>query len=138
MLNQKQYKKHRIIALQFIPNDDSINKTEIDHINNIRTDNHINNLRWCSHSENIKNRGSMNRHQYTFLDELPETTESLDSYNGYDFDGLYIDYEQQKLYLFNGVRYRELIPYRNKGNIYYKVRDIENNRITLAHKVLFG
>jgi len=51
---------------------------------------------------------------------------------------MYVDYENEKLYMFNGVRYRELIPLRNRGNIYYNTYDIENKQITLSHKVLFG
>ena len=53
-LNQKVYRKHRLIAEQFIPNDDPNNKSFIDHINHIRSDNRIENLRWCSYSENQK------------------------------------------------------------------------------------
>ena len=51
-LNQKNYPKHRLIALQFIkrPTDN----TEVDHINRNRSDNRIENLRWISHSENNK------------------------------------------------------------------------------------
>lgn len=44
---------HRIIAESFIPN--MFNKTEVDHINTIRTDNRISNLRWCTRKENINN-----------------------------------------------------------------------------------
>ena len=40
-LNGKQYRKHRLIALQFLPNDDPINNDIIDHINRNRADNHL-------------------------------------------------------------------------------------------------
>jgi len=135
-LNQKHYLKHCIIAKQFIPNPE--NFIEVDHINHIRSDNRLENLRWCSRSENCKNKTSNNGKQYTFLDELPETAEPLDTYNGHDLDGVFVDYEQEKLYLFNGVRYRELIPCRKKGSIYYNVTDIEDKRRRIYHKVLFG
>ena len=134
-LNGKHYKKHRIIGDQFIPNPDNL--PYIDHINRNRTDNRIENLRWVSRSENNKNKTGW-RHQYTFLDELPETAESLEVYNGHEFDGLYIDYESQKLYLFNGVNYRELTPCRNQHSIHYRAGDIEGNSVSLYHKVLFG
>ena len=133
-LNGRLYRKHRLIAEQFIINPDNL--TEVDHINHNRTDNHIENLRWVSHKDNIRNVSGHN-HKYVFLDELSDTVESLDSYNGHDLDGVYIDYEIQKLYLYNGIRYRELIPCRNNGNICYYIRDIENRRIKIYHKTLF-
>ena len=135
-LNQKMFKKHRLIAEQFIPNPDNL--PQVDHINHNRTDNRIENLRWVSCQMNCKNKSSHNGNEYTFLDELPETAESLDSYNGYDLDGVYIDYENEKLYLFNGVKYRELLAVRDRGNIKFNVHDIENKRVSLRHKVLFG
>lgn len=55
-LNGKQLRVHRIIAIQWIPNDDPANKTVIDHINRNRADNRIENLRWSSISENNHNR----------------------------------------------------------------------------------
>ena len=137
-LNGKYYYKHRLIAEQFIENDDPENKIDVDHINHNRSDNHISNIRWCSRGDNCKNKSSSRGIKYTFYDVLPESAEQLDSYNGYDLDGVYIDYENEKLYLFNGVKYRELTTRRVKGNIYYRVHDIENKRITLTHKVLFG
>ena len=135
-LNRKNYRKHRIIAQQFIPNDDNL--PYIDHLNRIKTDNRLENLRWCSVSDNNKNRSSTRSCEYVFLDELPETAEPLDAYNGHEFDGLFIDYDSEKLYLFNGVKYRELFPCRGSGNIYYNAYDIEDHQRRLAHKVLFG
>lgn len=49
----KQYTLHRILAEAFIPNPD--NKTEIDHINTIRSDFRLENLHWVTHSENMRN-----------------------------------------------------------------------------------
>ena len=135
-LNKKDYYKHRLIALQWIPNPNNLK--EIDHMNQNNTDNRIENLRWSTRSENLKNRTSNKGVKYTFYDKLPDTAESLDSYNGHDLDGVYIDYTTEKLYLFNGVKYRELIPLKNKGNIYYTLYSIEDMHISLSHKKLFG
>ena len=137
-LNCKQYRKHRLIALQFIDNDDPENKTEIDHMDRNKTNNHISNIRWVSRSENQKNKSSSYGRHFTYLDELPESAESLDSYNGHDLDGVFVDYEQKKLYLFNGVKYRELLALRSNGIIYYQVYDIEHKHISISHKILFG
>lgn len=42
----------RIIAEAFIPNPENL--PEVDHINNIRTDNRAENLQWISHADNVK------------------------------------------------------------------------------------
>ena len=47
----KNYKSHRLVALAFVVNPDSENKTEAHHINGIRTDNRAVNLLWVSRSE---------------------------------------------------------------------------------------
>ena len=50
-----QYKNHlvhRLVAETYIPNPD--NKPEINHINEITTDNYVKNLEWVTHSENCK------------------------------------------------------------------------------------
>ena len=44
---------HRIVGLAFIDNLE--NKSQIDHIDNIPTNNNISNLRWATHSENNRN-----------------------------------------------------------------------------------
>ena len=113
-------------------------KIQVDHINHNRTDNRIENLRWVSRSENAKNKTISKGHQYVFIDDLPNTAEPLDAYNGHEFDGLWIDYENKKLYVFNGIRYRELIACRSHDRIFYSVYDIEGTQRQLGHKVLFG
>ena len=80
-LNRKSYVKHRLIALQFLPNDDPINKDVIDHINRNRTDNHLNNLRWCSSTDNNINKSSNKGIQYELVDDIPDDAMVVDFYD---------------------------------------------------------
>ena len=50
---------HRLVAYHFIENDDPDNKTQVHHINQIRTDNRIENLEWVTNLTNSQgcNRG---------------------------------------------------------------------------------
>lgn len=52
---KKNCKLHRLLAIQFIPNDDP-NKTEIDHIDRNRSNNCLENLRWSNRQLNCRNR----------------------------------------------------------------------------------
>ena len=49
----KQFLIHRLVALAFLDNADD--KSVVDHINNIRTDNRVENLRMATCAENIRN-----------------------------------------------------------------------------------
>ena len=57
---RKNFYIHRLVALAFIPNDNSINKTEVNHINEIKTDNRAENLEWCDRVYN-NNYGNRNK-----------------------------------------------------------------------------
>ena len=80
-LNGKQYKKHRLIALQFLSNSDPINNDIIDHINRNKTDNHLSNIRWCSSTDNNRNRSSNKGIQSVFIDDIPDDAMVVDFYN---------------------------------------------------------
>ena len=51
---RKPFLVHRLVALAFIPNPNNL--PEIDHINNIKTDNRLDNLRWVNRSQNNHNK----------------------------------------------------------------------------------
>jgi CRISPR/Cas system CSM-associated protein Csm4 (group 5 of RAMP superfamily) len=52
----KKISRHRLLALQFIPNDDTVNKIQVDHIDRNKSNNSLDNLRWVTPSQNIRNR----------------------------------------------------------------------------------
>ena len=51
-LNLKKFRKHRVIAQQFIPNPNNL--PAVIHINRDKTDNHIENLSWANNQNNTK------------------------------------------------------------------------------------
>ena len=136
-LNYKRYMKHRLIAFQWMPNDESEAKPVIDHINHQRADNRLTNLRWVSVSDNNKNKVGWRDDKFNFFDELPETAEPLDRYNNHELNGIYVDYENRKVYKFIDVGYRELIPRHANGLVYYHVIDLSNKYTRLYYNRLF-
>ena len=77
-LNGKPYLKHRLIALQFLPNPNNL--PEVDHINRDRTDYHLSNLRWVSSSDNQRNKASHKGVQYRYVDEISPEALVVDYY----------------------------------------------------------
>ena len=134
-LNGKNWLKHRIVAIQFL--DNPLGLSQVDHINHIRDDNRSSNLRWVSRRDNQRNRSGYKGKPYVFLKQLPPSAELLESYKDHELNSVFIDRIQKKLYEFNGVCYRELVPYKYRGHYYYYAYDTEDRRIHLSHTYLF-
>ena len=49
---KKLFFVHRLLALHFIENDDTDNKSCIDHVDSVRDNNNLNNLEWVTYLEN--------------------------------------------------------------------------------------
>ena len=52
---------HRLVALMFIPNNDIQHKTDVNHIDENKTNNCVSNLEWTTHKENCNHGTSIER-----------------------------------------------------------------------------
>lgn len=129
-MNLRNYTKHRVIALQFIPNPNNL--PSVDHINHNKVDNRVENLRWVSNSDNNKNKSSHRQHVYQYLDEIPADSVPLDFYNDHEFEGYSID-SNDNVYYHNGIRFRKLYKAdpRGTGNYSVNMHDINGHRVTV-------
>lgn len=135
---------HRVIAQQFIPNDDPLNKTQVDHKNHIRNDNRIENLRWVSASGNLMNRLKANGCEYEFIDyeEMPDDIIIVDSYGAHEFENYYYSPETNRFYFDTGVSLKELkICFTEHGSACVYMRDTNNKKVRIYYmrfKKLYG
>ena len=116
--------KHRLIALQFIPNDDPEHKKEVDHKNKDRTDYHLENLRWCTHSDNNINKVSYGNYLYEYVDELPEDAIKVLEYGKHEFVDYY--FADDLFYLYTGINYRIIRMVEDKDG--YKCVNLKNTQ----------
>ena len=80
ILNNAPYLKHRIVAQQFIYNDDPMNKREVNHLSHIRDDNNVSNLEWCTRCENVFDRSEFMGYKYEFVDDIPDDSIPITQY----------------------------------------------------------
>ena len=141
-LNGKKYRKHRIISLQFIKNDDPEHKTMTDHINHDRTDYHISNLRWVSRSENNRNKSSNLNVVYEYKDKIDDEAIEITDYGRHQFEFYYYVESEAAFYYYTGVNYRKLHININKyGTAYVYMINTENKNVQVClnkFKKLYG
>ena len=127
-LSQKIYMKHRIIAEQFIENDDPETKTQVDHINHDRSDNRIENLRWISNRDNCKNKSKHCGFEYVFISELDEDNSfEIDSYRGHEFMDYYYNLADDEFYLKTADNmFRRLRVCNDRDQEFVLLKDIDN------------
>ena len=92
-MNGKRYIKHRVIAIQFIPNPDNL--PCVDHVNHIRTDNRIENMRWVTVKQNDNNKSTTKSgRKIEIVQDLPQNSVVIEQYASrnktYEFTGTYL------------------------------------------------
>ena len=128
-LNRKFYRKHRILALQFIPNPDPERFTVVDHIDHDRLNNRISNIRWTSQRFNNNNTSKQN-----FVDDLPDDSIVVEKYIVHEFDGLYFSPGTNRFYVFNGINYNVKPIFQNKLGYYFTcVYDVTGKHRTISY-----
>ena len=148
-LNGVKYGKHRIVAEQFIENDDSLNKKYVDHINHDRTDYHIENLRWVSAKQNNINKSSHLGIEYEFIEygedeEEEENLIQVTDYGKHKFEQYlyYYSPENNRFLIDTGVNYRVLhVNFDKKDLAHVYMYDIENKKVKIfftKFKRLYG
>ena len=141
-LNQKDYLKHRLIALQWILNPDNL--PQIDHIDRNRTNNHIDNLRWTSNSENNKNKTTNHNIKYEYFDKIDDDAIAIIRYGKYRFKNYYYVSKEDNFYFYNNYQYRKLykiidkrdkIEYINLFDLNNKSRSIFINKFKKLNSI---
>ena len=143
-LNNVKYQKHRIVAVHFLPNDQPLIKTEVDHINRNRSDYHLSNLRWVTPSQNQLNRSSTRGVDYEFIDyeETPDDLVEVRDYGVHVLEDYYYSPENNLFYFDSGVNLRILhINFDKKGYAFVYARNTENKQVKIMFtkfKKLYG
>ena len=132
-LNGKTYRKHVIIAKQFLENPENL--PQVDHINHNRADNRLENLRFVSSSENNRNRTVSTANtaiQYEFVDDISDEAIVVDEYNSHQFTDYY--YHDNVFYFFNGIQYRKLhINEKKNGSLFVYMINNEGKRVCVYY-----
>lgn len=132
-LHSKSYKKHILIAKQFLYNDDPEHKIFIDHKNRLRSDYHLSNLRWVTASENSKNKvGAKNGIIYEYVDNISDDAIKVTDYGEHELEDYF--YYDNIFYFYNGLQYRKLHINENKdGYKFVEMKDINNKRVCVCY-----
>ena len=141
-----QYYKHRIVAVHFLPNDQPLIKTEVDHINRDKTDYHIENLRWVSIKENNINKSSHLGVEYEIIDYEDLDDDDLvevRDYGKHNFEDYYYSPNNNLFYFDTGVNLRVLhINFdKRNGSAFVYTRNTENKSTRIyftKFKKLYG
>lgn len=108
---------HRLVAKAFIENPN--NYPEIDHINNIKTDNRVENLQWISRLDNMhkylfsdKGKQAIEKHKKT-CEEKRKNKKHYKYISAYFYDGKYF-FSKQEISDYTGIKNITYFLYKNR------------------------
>ena len=131
-LNRLKYYKHRIVASQFLPNDEPLTKQGIEHINNNKTDYHLSNLRWIKRKEKMIRKAHVSfKRGCIGYDETPDDIILVETYGKHNFQNYYYSAEKNSFYLDNSINLRILRTCYDGNRAYVNARDKENRNVII-------
>ena len=133
--NQKHV--HRLVALQFIQNDNPEMNTVVHHIDGNKLNNSLSNLEWTTPSRNRRLAKPMIRQPDEYLEELPENVIEISEYTDQELDGYYYDYiEERILKIQNNSRIKIINPTMNVELIVINLRNIQGKQFQRSYNKL--
>ena len=139
-INGKDYLKHRLIAIQFVDNDDQENKTQVDHVDRDRLNNNISNLRWVSPSENAKNRVKQKKQVFEYIEELPPDAIEISTIDGHELKDYYFDYENERIIKIqrfkHSTKFKVINPFIKNNLMQVSLKDVNGKGLGRSYNKL--
>ena len=130
---------HRLVALQFIPNENSEINTVINHIDSNKLNNSLDNLEWTTPSRNSKLAKRRDRQPDEYLDELPEDVIEITEYTDRELDGYYFDVENKRiLKVQNSGRIKVINPTTNAKMLQINLIDVNKKRFQRSYNKMIN